>query len=591
MRRTLFGILIGITASLLVVIAASFRFFSGWRWQIGDMLYTPGETRAPVVIIAIDRESLELYGDPKNWTADRYRMLFQRLGEMRAQVIALDFLPPPVVEIALSETRSNGSLVIMPVLGAGSSSSQSGRLLFPYLFNPTSGANPVGHINLHPDPDGVLRRVPLWIEGSGKVVPALSWRAAAVYLHKAVPPPVNSPFTWAGFSIVPDASGYVQFRYPVRSGSIPVYSLRALLENELPSGALAGQVVFVGITEGEGAEKYRTPIGEMSGVEVQAQITIAWLTGQMLVPAPPHFTVLLTLAAALPSSWAIARIRSRLLIFITLLAIVGFVLVTLLLASANGWTVEPFFPLMGLLIAVVAAAIWRPYDKYREQQRLTRLLRGRISPKLVKHLEEMPSGEQLLNADVRFVVALFADVRGFVRLTEGQDPRMVQEAANLHLSLFTDAVIEAGGMVTKYVGDMIAAIFNAPLPIDRPVDQALRAAQEGQQRLRRLWQERPDLLRLPMGVGIHAGAAVVGLLGSSSHQEYDAIGDTVNVAARLSNYAPAGEIYVTEAVVAAAGKEWAFEPLGVMQVRGRYEPIVAYRLKGKNERTAYPISR
>ncbi|MGQ9804058.1 MAG: adenylate/guanylate cyclase domain-containing protein, partial [Anaerolineae bacterium] len=61
--------------------------------------------------------------------------------------------------------------------------------------------------------------------------------------------------------------------------------------------------------------------------------------------------------------------------------------------------------------------------------------------------------------------------------------------------------------------------------------------------------------------------------------EYDAIGDTVNIAARLSTYAPAGDVYVTETVVASAGKEWAFEPLGVIQVRGRYEPVLAYRLK------------
>jgi class 3 adenylate cyclase len=69
------------------------------------------------------------------------------------------------------------------------------------------------------------------------------------------------------------------------------------------------------------------------------------------------------------------------------------------------------------------------------------------------------------------------------------------------------------------------------------------------------------------------------LLGSSYHQEYDAIGDTVNVAARLSTYAPVGEIYVTEAVVASAGKGWTFDPLGVVQVRGRYEPVIAYRLR------------
>ncbi len=578
MRRTIFGILIGIAAGLLVGLAASYDSFSTWRWRVGDSLYVPNEEYVPVAIIAIDEDSLQLYGQPEEWPTDRYAALFQHAREAGARVMAFDFLLPPAAETAISEFPSDGFFVL-PVLGAGTPSPKAGRLLFPYLFGPASGARIVGHINLYPDSDGVVRRVPLWIQAAGETIPALAWRAAALHLRTAIPPPLNSAFTWAGSTIAPDTAGCIRFHYPVRPGTIPVYSLRELLKGELPPEALADRTVFIGITAGENAEVYRTPVGEMSGVEVQAEIAAALLTGQTLVPVPRYFTVLLTLVATTLSAWVMVRIRPLFLLFFALLTTVGGVLGVLFVAFSRGWAVEPFFPIVGLLVASAATALWRSYDERRQRDRLARLLRGRAPPRLIAHLVETPDGEKLLNADVRFVVALFADVRGFVRLTEGQDPRMVQEAANIHLSLFTDAVVEAGGMVTKYVGDMIAVIFNAPIPVDRPVDQALRAAQEGQRRLKRLWRERPDLLRLPMGVGIHAGTAVVGLLGSSYHQEYDAIGDTVNVAARLSTYAPAGEIYVTEAVVASAGKGWTFDPLGVVQVRGRYEPVIAYRLR------------
>ncbi len=578
MRRTLVGVLIGTLTGLLISLAAYYDLLPNWTGRMGDLFRIPGGTRSPVAIIAVDAEALQRYGHPDEWSSEQYATLFQRAYESRARVVALDFPLSSTAEGALSASLPNG-LMIWPAIGVGTPSVRDGAVAFPYLLRPTSGARIVGHINLLPDSDGVLRRVPLWIRVGTETVPALAWRAAALYLQAAIPPPTNSSFRWAGFTLTPDKGGQIQIRYPVGPGAIPTYPLRAFLEgNPLPE-ALAGQILFAGITEGDEAEIFQTPVGEMTGVEVQAQVATALLMGNVIAPVPFHLTALMILTASLFSGWAVARIRPPFLLAIVLLTIIGGVLVLTVVGINQGQGVDPFSPLAGILITAGATALWRSHDERRRRSRLSLLLQGRASPRLITRLIKTPEGEKLLNTDVRFVVALFADVRGFVRLTEAQDPRMVREAASHHLSCFTDAVVEAGGMVIKYVGDMVAAIFNAPLPMDRPVDQALRAAQDGLKRLEKLWRDNPHMMRMPMGVGIHAGTAVVGLLGSSQHPEYDAIGDTVNIAARLSTYAPAGEIYVTEAVVASAGKEWAFEPLGVVQVRGRYEPVLAYRLR------------
>lgn len=576
MRRTLVGFFIGTLTGLLISLAVYYDLLPDGAAKVGDLFHIPGETRAPVAIIAVDAEAIQQYGRPDEWSPEQYATLFQRAYEAGARVVALDFPLSPSVEEALSASLPNG-LIVWPAIGVGTPSLQDGRVTFPYRLHPTSAARIIGHINLLPDSDGVLRRVPLWVQAGTETVPALAWRAAALYLRAAIPPPTGSSFRWAGFTLTPDRAGRVRIHYPARPGSIPAYPLRAFLEGDLLPEALAGRILFVGMTEGDGAEIYRTPVGEMAGVEVQAQAATALLVGSVIAPVPLHMTVLITLTASLSSGWAVARIRPPFLVAIVLSAIIGGILGLTVVGSRQG--VDPFSPLAGTLITAGITALWRSHDERRRRSRLTLLLQGRASPRLIARLVETPDGEKLLNTDVRFVVALFADVRGFVRLTEGQDPRMVREAASHHLSCFTDAVLEAGGIVTKYVGDMVAAIFNAPLPMDRPVDQALRAAQDGLKRLEKLWKENPNMMRMPMGVGIHAGAAVVGLLGSSQHPEYDAIGDAVNIAARLSTYAPAGEIYVTEAVVASAGKEWAFEPLGVVQVRGRYEPVLAYRLR------------
>jgi len=578
MRRTVVGFLIGTLTGLLISLTAYYDLLPNWAAKVGDLFHIPGGTWSPVAIIAVDAEAIQQYGRPDEWSPEQYATLFQRAYEAGARVVALDFPLSPSVEEALPAALPNG-LIVWPAIGVGTPSFQDGRVTFPYLLRPTSAARMIGHINLLPDSDGVLRRVPLWVQSDTETVPALAWRAAALYLRAAIPPPTGSSFRWAGFTLTPDRAGQVQIHYPARPGSIPAYPLRAFLEGDLLPEALSGRILFVGMTEGDGAEMYRTPVGEMAGVEVQAQAATALLVGDVIAPVPLYLTVLMILAASLFSGWAVARIRPLFLLAIVLLAIIGGVLVLTVVGISQGQGLDPFLPLAGILITAGITGLWRSHYDRRRRSRLSLLLQGRASPRLIARLIETPDGEKLLNTDVRFVVALFADVRGFVRLTEGQDPRMVREAASHHLSCFTDAVVEAGGIVTKYVGDMVAAIFNAPLPMDQPVDQALRAAQDGLKRLEKLWQEKPNIMRMPMGVGIHAGAAVVGLMGSSQHPEYDAIGDTVNIAARLSTYAPAGEIYVTEAVVASAGKEWSFEPLGVVQVRGRYEPVLAYRLR------------
>ncbi len=578
MRRTLVGFLIGTLTSLLVCFAACYDFLPGWARRVGDLFHIPSGTQGPVAIIAVDAEALQQYGRPDQWSPEQYAILFQRAYEARVRVLALDFPLPPSVEETLPEDLPNG-LMIWPAVGVGAPSVQDGRVTFPYLLRPVSQSGILGHINLLPDSDGVLRRVPLWVQLGTETVPALAWRAAAFFLQAAIPPPISSPFQWAGFTLTPDEAGQIQIRYPARPGSIPTYPLRAFLEGDLRPEVLAGRILFVGVTAGDGAEVYRTPVGEMTGVEVHAQVAIALLMGDVITPVPFRLTVLMILTASLFSGWAVARIRPLFLVVLALLTIIGGTLGLTAIGISQGQGVDPVSPLMGILITTGVTGLWRSRDERRRRFQLSLLFHGRASPRLINRLAEIPDGEKLLHTDVRFVVALFADVRGFVRLTEGQDPRMVREAAGHHFSCFTEAVVEAGGIVTKYVGDMVAAIFNAPLPMDQPVDQALRAAQDGLRRLEKLWKENPRMMRMPMGVGIHAGAAVVGLLGSSQYPEYDAIGDAVNIAARLSTYAPAGEIYVTEAVVASAGKEWTFEPLGVVQVRGRYEPVLAYRLR------------
>jgi CHASE2 domain-containing sensor protein len=184
MRRSLVGFLIGTITGLLWSVAAWYDLFPEWRARLGDLFHITGRARAPVTIIAIDLEALQQYGRPDEWSAEQYEALFQRARETGVRVVALDFPPPLVIETTLTNTVPNG-LIVWPAVGVGTPSLQAGSVSFPYLLRPSAGAHTngsktltnllIGHINLIPDSDGVLRRVPLWVQSDTGVVPGGLW--------------------------------------------------------------------------------------------------------------------------------------------------------------------------------------------------------------------------------------------------------------------------------------------------------------------------------------------------------------------------------------------------------------------------------
>lgn len=574
LRQSLRGLLVGTLVGLLLVCALYLNICPAERLPLNDLLYPSSDDVAPVAVILVDEEAIHRYGRPERWPADLYRTLILALREAGAQVIALTFPIPPQAEEAIA-SLPGAEDIVLPVAGVGVPSAGNGRLVYSYLLGPEPGRFSVGHINLVPDADGVLRRLPLWAGEPGRVVPALAWQAAARYLNIPTPLPTGRPLRWAERTLVPDPAGQMLFYFPA---PIPTHLIHNPMEPGLPADVLKGRIVFVGFLPEGTQGAYRTPAGRMSDAQFHAYAAAALLLGLTLIPSPALTAVLILLVSPI-AGWTVARSRSRVLILAGLVGLSGGLVLSVYGFYQNRLLVDVAFPLVGILLSAFLAALWRSREYSLRRDLLTHRLKGRISSRLLNQMAMDPDSQRLLAPDIRFVAVLFADVRGFVRLTEGQDPRRIQETVNAHLAQFTQAILDADGAVIKYMGDMVAAVFNAPMTVARPADQALCAALEGLRRLRDLWNQNPEMVRMPMGVGIHVGPAVVGLLGPSEHGEYDAIGDTVNVAARLSTYAPAGEVYVTEAVVAMAGKEWRFEPVGTLRLRGRYEPVIVYRLK------------
>src|SRR5207247_884489 len=153
-----------------------------------------------------------------------------------------------------------------------------------------------------------------------------------------------------------------------------------------------------------------------------------------------------------------------------------------------------------------------------------------------------PNNAQL-GGQRREITVLFADLDGFTTLSEKVPPEQLLELLNACLGVATDAILEYGGTIDKYMGDAVMALFNAPQEQPDHAWRAMRAAVSMQRRVRALTAEWEH--KMIFAIGVHSGEAVVGNIGSSSLRNFTAIGDTVNLAKRIQESAAPGQILVS----------------------------------------------
>ncbi len=206
---------------------------------------------------------------------------------------------------------------------------------------------------------------------------------------------------------------------------------------------------------------------------------------------------------------------------------------------------------------------------------LRRYLPGELVEKIVRREQSMELGGQR-----REITVLFADVVAFTPLSERLPPEQVVAILNELFTLLTEAVFRHGGTVDKFLGDCVMALFGAPAAQE---DHAARALYASQDMLRFLesanagWRDRYGV-EVQLAIGVNSGEAVVGNVGSETRMEYTAIGDVVNVAARLETIARPSQILVSHATVEAAGEDFDARAVGEREVPGRAAPVALYEV-------------
>ena len=208
-----------------------------------------------------------------------------------------------------------------------------------------------------------------------------------------------------------------------------------------------------------------------------------------------------------------------------------------------------------------------------------------LSSYVPQRVAEMLAAGQVAQQELE-VTVLFSDIRGFSAIAERLSAKDIAEIVGRHLSAMAEIVVDNGGMIDKFQGDAVMAVFGAPDPLSDHARRALDCAIAMQRRQGELnaqgWGSEA-VAELHIGVGVNTGLVVAGAIGGGGRLEYTVIGDAVNVAQRLQSEAEGGDIVASAATVAAADGVRC-EPIGSRVVKGREEPVEVFRVLQEIER-------
>ena len=447
-----------------------------------------------------------------------------------------------------------------------------------------------GHLNVLPDPDGVVRRVPLVVRYAGRYYPSFDAQAARAYLGAGEFVLEVADYGLAALQIgsrqVPlDEEGRLLVRYRGREGSFDTVSIADILEGRADPALLRGRVVLIGNTAKGIGDLRVTPYGTLfPGVEVRANIIENLLEGEFL--ERPDWMSLVDIGALALIGLALIWLLPSLGVtgggLLALGVAAGYVLLADYLFVTEGLWLNVVYPVLLAALLFVSTALAFYFFAFSEKRYLKLAFQHYVPPAVVDGIVA-DSAKLRLGGEKRELTVLFSDIRGFTALSETMAPEELVKLLNGYFTRMTERVFAHRGSLDKYIGDAIMAVFGAPLAEEQHALLACRAALDMVAELEVLQAEwrRDGVPPLDIGIGINTGPMIVGNMGSASRFNYTVVGDAVNLASRIEslNKSYGTNVLISESTYQLVKGEFPnAREIDQVQVRGRTQPARLYEL-------------
>lgn len=598
---------IAIVLNAVLLLAVFFIYQSHTLTQIDNLLadynmkqsadHLPDEH---IVVVTIDDSSIEALGRFP-WDRAVYAQLLANMNQegYEPKAIAFDviFSEPsdnPDSDMAFTEALATYPNVILPVVGNmtgdvfGTTIAKRDELIKPYsVLRPYSDFADfvqLAHINRVVSEDGVIRQTWLKMEGpDGEIIPSLAYKAvemtgADLSMYDDLTDPTKTE---------PVAKNTITIDYQLVTDDFMSVPFIDVLEGAIPPDLFKDAIVFIGFTavglsSDGGQDTGVTPIEKnIKLVYAHANIANQLLKGTEVSYTPNWSELLLALilfALFLWLPWQLKNVYSF-LIFIVVGA--GVLYGQYAIYDASKLHVNVVYALLAMVLAYLANVSLKSYLDNAQKSFVTRQFGRYISPDLVKQIVAKDIDIEL-GGDLKLITILFLDIRGFTPLSEKLTPPELVDTLNTMFNMITETTLRNEGTIDKFIGDAAMILFNAPLNVAEHERMAVKTAYEIQQGMKKI---RDEILEkygceVNVGIGIHTGNVVVGNIGSYLRVDYTAIGDNVNIAARIESQTKKGQVHVSEQVYEKTKAFFQYDEGEDRMFKGKSHPIRVYEVLG-----------
>ncbi len=549
-----------------------------------------------LVILAVDDESLNQVGRWP-WPRNLLARLTESLVENGATAVFLDFV---YSEPSLDRTEDEAwdgiidkyDNIYLPAyfnLRARQDWDNRHQLQYENIQRPVMEipTYQLGHINTLEERDNRVRNVLMGIrDEQGDMIPAISVLLANHLLPEARQITWTETNEWyMGAKQLPtNARGELSFLYAHGASEIyDVYPVVFALEGMLEPSFFEGAVVFIGPYSVGLGDRYYTPTNKslpMYGVEIHRNIVQAFLDEAYYNPLSRSYGLILLFVLTFLSYFIIDLFRAKWSYLVFFGLVIAYIVAFNIIFVQLKVLLPLFYVILAIGIAYIASVVSQYVVELRERNRVTGLFGRYLSKGVVDEI--LSNDEEIKLGGVRKdITLLFVDIRGFTPLSEKMQPEEVIQILNEYLDLCTRAVFEYEGTLDKFMGDGVMSFFGAPIIQDDHAERAVRAAllmKKGAMALAQRLEEKYGHT-VGFGMGINSGPAVVGNIGSHERLDYTAIGDTVNLSARLESNAKAGQILISENTYEKVKDLFNITPLEPIKVKGKEKPVMVYQVE------------